>query len=255
MPSSSVCAIGLVDVVPGPALRFRRLHRAVGQPVLLRDRDQPALPRLLLHGVDEQRREDVHFVEVAGAVLVEQQLHRPDQLVEVRAVADLRDARRDDAAEPLQETQALAADRAVFDLDALAAPLLVRLQHQPQHVGVEAAAQSLVGRDHHGADALDRLALDQERVAVLGRGLRRVDGDVQHAAQVRPRLAHPVLGLLHLRGRDHFHGLGDLARALHALDLVADFLGSRHRSFPAGALRGRRDGARTRRRISTCPSS
>ena len=65
----------------------------------------------------------------------------------------------------------------------LGAPLLVLRQHEAQHVGVEAAAQALVGRDDDRADALHRLALHEERVLVLGVGL----GDVHRDAATRAR--------------------------------------------------------------------
>ena len=120
----------------------------------------------------------------------------------------------------LQEAHALAADRDVVDLEALAAPFLVRGEDQAQHVGVEAAAEALVGGDDDRADALHVLAPGEERVLVLGVRLGDVHRDLQRALDVGARGAHPVLGLLHLGGRDHLHRLRDLARALHALDLV-----------------------------------
>src|SRR6185436_1364371 len=82
--------------------------------------------------------------------------------------------------------------------------------------------------DDDRADALDVVAPDEERMLVFGVRLGDVHGDLQRALDVRPRRAHPVLGLLHLGGRDHLHRLGDLARALHALDLVAYFFRAGH---------------------------
>jgi metal-dependent hydrolase (beta-lactamase superfamily II) len=104
----------------------------------------------------------------------------------------------------------------------------VRLGYEPQDVRVEATAQPLVGGDHDRADAPHVLAHREERVAVLGVGLGDVHRDLESAQEIRPRCAHAVLGLFHLRGRDHFHRLGDLARALHALDLVPDLFRARH---------------------------
>jgi hypothetical protein len=40
---------------------------------------------------------------------------------------------------------------------------------------------------------------------------------------------HAILGLAHLARGDHFHGTGDLLRALDARDLGADFLADCHR--------------------------
>ena len=71
----------------------------------------------------------------------------------------MRDACHDVAAHALQETESLAADGYVVALDTLGAPLLVLLQHQSQHIGIEAAAQALVGGDDDGAHALDDVTL------------------------------------------------------------------------------------------------
>ena len=109
---------------------------------------------------------------------------------------------------------------------------LCGLQHEPQHVRVESAAQTLVGGDDDGADALHLLARHEERMPVLGIRLRDVQHDVEQLLDVRPRRAHPVLRLLHLRRGDHLHRFGDLPRALHALDLVPNLFGSRHRRVP-----------------------
>ena len=63
---------------------------------------------------------------------------------------------------------------------------------------------------------------DQERMAIFGVGVADVRGDVADLLAIRPRHAHALLRAAHLRRRDHFHRLGDLARVLHALDLGAD---------------------------------
>jgi hypothetical protein len=190
--------------------------------------------RLLLHRVDEAVAEDVHLVEPPLEVAVHQHLHRADQALERRAVAVVDDLRDDPAAHPVQEPEALVADGAVLDLDALRDPLLVLVQHHPQQVRVQAAAEALVGGDHHGADALHLGAPREQRVLVLGIGAGRVHRDAEDAARIGPAGPHALLRLLHLRRSDHFHRLGDLARVLHALDLEADFLGSGH----VGSRRG-----------------
>ena len=120
----------------------------------------------------------------------------------------MHDARHDVAAQPVQEAEAHVADGDEIDVDPVASPLLEALRDQTQHVRVQAAAQSLVGRDDDHAHAFDGGALDEERVLVLGVGLRDVHRDVEDAFDVWARRAHPVLGLLHLRGRDHLHRLG-----------------------------------------------
>ena len=58
--------------------------------------------------------------------------------------------------------------------------------------------------------------------------MREMARDGYHSADVRTRSPHPVLRLLHLRRRNHLHRFGDLARALHALDLVADLFRAGH---------------------------
>ena len=133
-------------------------------------------------------------------------------------------------AEALQEAEALVADRDVVDLDALRPPLLVlrcstrrstlvlRPPHRPLSVVTTIAPTRFT-----------RLALDEERMAVLGvRLARRASRCCRRLLDIRARRAHAVLRLPHLRGRDHLHRLGDLARALHALDLVADFFRACH---------------------------
>jgi hypothetical protein len=185
--------------------------------------------RLLLHRVHERRVEDVDLVDIAGEVLVYQHLHRTDQLGEMRPVAELHGARDNVRAEALHEAQALVADDDIVDVEVLRAPLLVLLQHEAEHVRVHAAAQSLVGGDQDHADPLHRRARRQERMLVLGVRLRDVHRDVERLLEVRACGAHAVLGLLHLRDRDHLHRFGDLARVLHALDLVANLFGACHR--------------------------
>jgi hypothetical protein len=107
-------------------------------------------------------------------------------------------------------------------------PLLVLGEHQAQQVGIERATKALVGGDHDDADPLHRVAIDQERMAVLRVGVRDVRRYVADLLPVGTGVAHALLRLPHLRGGDHFHRLGDLSRVLHATDLHPDFLGSGH---------------------------
>ena len=210
---------GLVDVVPG----------ALGHAEPLAGQRQQLLHhRLLLHGVDELRVEDHQAVEAVLGVAVEHDLDRADQPLHVRPVAELRDLRHDVRAEALHERQALVADAADLEALALGLPLLHLVEHEPQDVGVQAAAQALVGGDDDDADLLHRVALDQERVPVLGIGVRDVRGDVADLLGVGARGAHAVLRLAHLRGGDHLHRLGDLPSVLHTLDLGADLFRACH---------------------------
>ena len=113
-------------------------------------------------------------------------------------------------------------------LDALGLELAQLDREGAQDVGVEAAAQPLVGSDGDDAGTPQVVARDQERVPVLRIGPRQVRRDVADLVPIGARVPHAFLGLAHLGRRDHFHGLGDLARVLHALDLRPDFFRSRH---------------------------
>src|SRR2546425_12798242 len=92
--------------------------------------------------------------------------------------------------------------------------------------------RSLIGGDDDHSDALHGVALDEERVPVLGIGVADVRGDVADLLAVGTRMAHALLRLPHLRGRDHLHRLGDLPGVLHTPDFTPDFLGARHQSKP-----------------------
>src|SRR5258706_102754 len=151
-----------------------------------------------------------------------------DRVVHLRPVAEVDDVREDVRAQPLHKAEALVADAAHVHLLALALPFLVLRERQALHVGVQAPAQALVGRDEDHADALNRVALDQEGVPVFRIGMADMRGDVADLLAVGARVAHALLRLPHLRGRDHFHGLGDLPSVLHTLDLHPDFFCPRH---------------------------
>ena len=72
---------------------------------------------------------------------------------------------------------------------------------------------------------------------VLGVRLRQVGRDVADLVRIRPRCAHALLRLAHLRRGDHLHGLGDLLGVLHRLDLGAYFLADRHGAAPSPPVR------------------
>ncbi len=101
----------------------------------------------------------------------------------------------------------------------------------------------LVGGHEDHAGRLHRVPAHQERVPVLGVGVGQVRGDVAHLVGVGTGVPHPVLRLAHLGRGDHLHRLGDLARVLHALDLVADLSRASHGSpCPSLLRRGKRFG-------------
>ena len=79
--------------------------------------------------------------------------------------------------------------------------------------------------------------LHQEGMSILGIGMTDVSSNVTDLFSIRPRGAHPLLRFAHFRSGHHLHGFGDLARVLHAFDLDADFLSSRHMNSRQSALR------------------
>ena len=175
------------------------------------------------------RRHQVQLVDLAVEIQVELDLDRADHLFQRRPVAEVRRVRNDVGLEALHEAKALAADGCDSDADTFGLPILDLRQRHAQGIGVEPAAESFVGRDDDQPDIGHRGALHQERMPVFGVGERQMPGDGQHAADVGTRGTHPILRPFHLRGRDHLHRLGDLARALHALDLVANLFRAGHR--------------------------
>jgi hypothetical protein len=133
--------------------------------------------RFLAHGVDEAGVRDVHGAQLALRVLVQQHLHRADQALEVRRVAQLGDMRHHLRADAVQEAQTLVADGHRLHRRTRALQIAQLLRDRAQHVGVEAAAQALVGGDHDDARSLHVVRL-HERVRVLRVGLAEVGGDV-----------------------------------------------------------------------------
>src|SRR4030095_10280344 len=92
--------VGLIQIIPGPALRFRLADFAARRPELLGDRQHHAVPRFLLHRVDERGEEDVYLIDLTIDVLVEEYLDRTDDAVDVRPVAHLDRLSHDARAEP-----------------------------------------------------------------------------------------------------------------------------------------------------------
>jgi len=141
------------------------------------------------------------------------------------------------------------------DLAVGALPFTQLGEGEPQRVGVEAAAESLVGGDDNQADALRGAIvgrLGQERVFVLGIREREMRSDVANLVAVRTRRAHPLLRLAHLRRGDHFHRLGDLARVLHALDLGSNLFATGH-LFSLTSFRQKRELAALRQEDAGSP--
>src|SRR5438477_233662 len=170
-------------------------------------------------------------------VLVVDERQLVDQRLHLRPVAELDDVRYDLRAQALHEAQALAADRADFHFLALSLPLLVFPEREAEEIGVQGAAQALVGGDDDHPHALHRVALDEEGVPVLGVGVADVRGDVADLLAVGARVAHALLRLPHLGGGDHLHRLGDLPGVLHTPDFHPDFFCSWHLFIPLVILR------------------
>src|SRR5690606_32766975 len=126
-----------------------------------------------------------------------------------------------------EERDALRADDAEIRLDALLLPLAQVIDDDPELVDVQRAGEAAVRRDDDVADALD-VALDEVRVAVVRVRLRQVADHGADVLGVRARGLHALLRAAQLRGGDHFHGLRDLLRVLHAVDLGADFFAACH---------------------------
>jgi hypothetical protein len=141
--------------------------------------------------------------------------------------AELGHGRDDRQLEPPEELQRLAADQAQVHFNALALPFTRRDQDLLEHVDVQRSAQAAIRAHHDDADGLD-LAFDQERVRGILVREPQVADHAPDPVRVRARSAHAVLGAPHLARSDHFHGLGDLLRALDARDLDPDFLRTRH---------------------------
>ena len=120
----------------------------------------------------------------------------------MRRVADAGEVGGDVRVHALHEAEAFVADRSDLRLEPFAQPLLQLVEREAQCVGVEAAAQSLVGRDDDEPHLLRALALDEEGMPVLGVRMRQVRGDGADLVAVGTRVAHALLGLPHLGGRD-----------------------------------------------------
>ena len=141
----------------------------------------------------------------------------------MRRVAQMRHMRNHPGTDAVQETEALVADGNRLRRHACALQFAQLGGDAAQHIGVQSATQTLVGRHDNEAGVL-RLVLLHERVRVFRVGLAEVGGNVADLLAVRTGGAHALLRLAHLGCGHHFHGLGDLLGVLHRFDLAAYFL-------------------------------
>ena len=102
------------------------------------------------------------------------------------------------------------------------------MQNKALNVGIQGAGKPLVGRHENETNLLGAFMLNEERMLVFAVRTGKMRADHSNLVTVRTGRKHPVLRLAHLRGRNHLHRLGDLARVLHALDLSANFLCTGH---------------------------
>ena len=90
-----------------------------------------------------------------------------------------------------------------------------------QEVGVERAAEALVGADDDQRP-LPHLAPFGERVLEIAGAGRRRRQDLVHEGGIGSARQRGLLGLAHLGRGDHLHRLGDLGRVLDRLDAAPD---------------------------------
>src|SRR5690606_15773454 len=208
--------VRLVNVVPVRLQFFlAQVDRADGK--------QGLDVRLLAHGADEQVVHQEQAVNAAVAVSVQHDLDRADQVVDVRAVAEMSRRTHHVAAEPAEELHRLGADQSQVDFDALVTPAGKFTDDRLEHADVEPAGQAAIGGYDDETDALD-FALDEKRVPVIRVRVRQVSYYAANALGIGTGRLHLGLRLANLAGRNHLHRLRDLLHVFHASDLVADFL-------------------------------
>ena len=134
------------------------------------------------------------------------------------AVSDMTGFGHDLRANTLEETKRLGAEGDYFDFDTPVVEFANVIQGLFEQVGVQAAAQTPIGRDRNDTGTLD-LALDQERMLVLGVRTGHVMHHFGDALGIRPSSEHLVLGTAHLARRHHFHRRSDLLSVLDTRDL------------------------------------
>ena len=137
----------------------------------------------------------------------------------------------------LHKTKALITDSRTLNSYAFSLPILDLIEHHTLNIGVQSTGQTFVRRHHDQTNFRSSSGMrTQERMLVARRRRGQMSHDITDAFSVRTSRMHAILRFAHLRCRYHFHRLSDLARILYALDLGANFLGTRH-VVPLGVYR------------------
>jgi hypothetical protein len=129
--------------------------------------------------------------------------------------------------EAAEELERLSADGAEVDLDVLRSAILHGENRRLEQVGVQATAQTAVGRDLRSTQPASPRARSA-RTAILGMGMGQVRDDVTDLARVRPSRSHAFLCLAHFARRHHFHGFGDFLSTFNTLDFGSYLFGAGH---------------------------
>jgi len=216
--------VRLVDVVPREfALRL------VGGKVFIRQRQELFDDWNLLHGVNKTRVAEINLIDLMLLKGFNLNLNRSNESIKARTVAELHRLADHRDTDTLEKAEPLVTKSRGFYLHTLSRPITETLQKHALNVGVEGAGKTLVGGHQNDAHLLGAFRARQERMAIVG-NVRTSEMRANHSnlVSVRTGRMHPILRLAHLRGRNHLHRLGDLARVLHALDLSANFLSTGH---------------------------
>ena len=217
--------IRFVDVIPRVLTRF-----FTNRTELIRCERQKLLDhRNLLHRIDKLRVSKINGIDLTLSIRIQLDADGTEQFFQIRTITELYDLTHHFETEVTAESDSLAADSSHHEVFTLLVKFLRLMKHEALNVGVERARQTLIRSDNDDCRRTGLfLVLDEEGMRVAARRSRQVRNDIANLVSVRTSLTHPILCLAHLRGRNHFHRLGDLARVLHALDLSANFLCTRH---------------------------
>ena len=121
---------------------------------------------------------------------------------------------------PPEEVAPFAADG--FNVDLPGVVVIDELQRRLDDVRVKGPGKTLIAGDDNYQHPLLFASLEAGMDELAGCGVVKINAPLQrlqHAGQhrhVRARVDRPLLSATQLGGRDHLHGLGDLARALDA---------------------------------------
>ncbi len=203
-------------------------HGLVFLGVVRPDRHQPPDVRLLGHCVQEYIPRDMDGIELAGLVGIQHDPDKADQVLDMGLIPEVGRLSQDLAAEAFEEAEPLVADGGERSLDAGLLLFFDLADYLPEQVAVQASAQTTIGRDDDVTDAFDLALGRQVTVPVFRRRMAQVRDHLQHLFGEGTGGGHPFLRLAHLGRRHHFHGLGDLLRALDAGDLGAYFFRAGH---------------------------